>query len=128
MSNNLTLYAKWTPNNRVSYTVIHWWENANDDGYSFHESKTEYGKVGATTSVSAERYNGFTAQTINQETIAGDGSTIVNVYYKRNVYTVKFYSYSSWVSRSEEYTNLRITAKYGANISDKWPTYDGSST
>ena len=128
LSNNLTLYAKWTPNNRVSYTVIHWWENANDDGYSFHESKTEYGKVGATTSVSAERYNGFTAQTINQETIAGDGSTIVNVYYKRNVYTVKFYSYSSRVSRSEEYTNLRITAKYGANISDKWPTYDGSST
>jgi len=128
LSNNLTLYAKWTPNNRVSYTVIHWWENANDDGYSFHESKTEYGKVGATTSVSAERYNGFTAQTINQETIAGDGSTIVNVYYKRNVYTVKFYSYSSWVSRSEEYTNLRITAKYGANISDKWPTYDGSRT
>lgn len=50
------------------------------------------------------------------------------MYYKRNVYTVKFYSYSSWVSRSEEYTNLRITAKYGANISDKWPTYDGSST
>ena len=128
LSNNLTLYAKWTPYNRVSYTVIHWWENANDDGYSFHESKTEYGKVGATTSVSAERYNGFTAQTINQETIAGDGSTIVNVYYKRNVYTVKFYSYSSWVSRSVEYTNLRITAKYGANISDKWPTYDGSST
>ena len=128
LSNNLTLYAKWTPNNRVSYTVIHWWENANDDGYSFHESKTEYGKVGATTRVSAERYNGFTAQTINQETIAGDGSTIVNVYYKRNVYTVKFYSYSSRVSRSEEYTNLRITAKYGANISDKWPTYDGSST
>lgn len=128
LSNNLTLYAKWTPNNRVSYTVIHWWENANDDGYSFHESKTEYGKVGATTSVSAERYNGFTAQTINQETIAGDGSTIVNVYYKRNVYTVKFYSYSRLFSSSKEYTNLRITAKYGANISDKWPTYNGSST
>ena len=34
LSNNLTLYAKWTPNNKVSYTVIHWWENANDDGYS----------------------------------------------------------------------------------------------
>ena len=133
LSNNLTLYAKWTPNNRVSYTVIHWWENANDDGYSFHESKTEYGKVGATTSVSAERYNGFTAQTINQETIAGDGSTIVNVYYKRNMYEVKFssYSHTDWRGHSHpgtEYTSLRITAKYGANISDKWPTYNGSST
>lgn len=32
------------------------------------------------------------------------------------------------ISSSREYTDLRITAKYGANISDKWPTYKGSST
>ena len=31
-------------------------------------------------------------------------------------------------SSSREYTSLRITAKYGANIRDKWPTYKGSST
>ncbi len=40
----------------------------------------------------AKSYLGFTAQTITQETIAGDGSTIVSVYYKRNIYTVTFWS------------------------------------
>ena len=39
----LTLYAVWTPNANTQYTVIHWWQNANDDGYSFHESETKTG-------------------------------------------------------------------------------------
>lgn len=92
------------------------------------DTQTEKGTTGAQTKAKAKSYSGFTAQTIEQKTIAGDGSTIVNVYYKRNVYDVKFYSYSGWFSSSQEYTSLKITAKYGANISDKWPTYDGSST
>ena len=71
-----------------------------------------------------ESCTGFTAQTITQQAIAGDGSTVVNVYYKRNVYEIKFFK----VRSSSEYTSLRITAKYGAAIGDKWPTYDGSST
>ena len=32
------------------------------------------------------------------------------------------------VKEKKEYTDLRISAKYGANIRDKWPTYNGSST
>ena len=124
----LTLYAVWTPNTRTQYTVIHWQENADDDEYSYAESETKYGTTGAQTSAAAKSYTGFTAQTIAQQTIAGDGSTIVSVYYKRNVYEVKFYSNSSWYSSSEEYTSLRITAKYGANISNRWPTYNGSNT
>ena len=124
----LTLYAVWTPNANTRYTVIHWQENANDDDYSFAESETQYGTTGAQTSAAAKSYTGFKAQPITQQTIAGDGSTIVNVYYKRNVYEVKFYSNSGLFSNPKEYTSLRITAKYGANISKKWPTYNGSST
>ena len=129
-----TLYAVWTANTNTRYTVIHWLENADDDGYSYEKSETKTGATGAQTSAAAKSYTGFTAQTIAQQTIAGDGSTIVSVYYKRNVYEVKFYSYSTsgglWTpgSPSVEYENLRITAKYGANISDKWPTYNGSNT
>ena len=123
----LTLYAVWTANANTRYTVIHWLENADDDGYSYRESETKTGATGAQTSAAEKSYTGFTAQNIAQQTIAGDGSTIVNVRYKRNVYEVKFYSYSGWYSDSEEYTSLRITAKYGANISDKWPTYNGSN-
>lgn len=136
LSDDLTLYAKWNPSSNVSYTVIHWLENADDDNYSLAASESKSGITGSKTEATAKTYVGFTspaAKDIEQETIAGDGSTIVNVYYKRNMYEVKFssYSYPDWRGHSHpgtEYTSLRITAKYGANISDKWPTYNGSST
>lgn len=127
ITTSTTVYAGWKAAD-TTYTVIHWQENADDNGYSYKESETKQGASGKQTAATAKSYLGFTAQTITQETIAGDGSTIVNVYYKRNLYEVKFYSYSGWFSSSEEYVNLRITAKYGANIRDKWPTYNGSST
>lgn len=123
-----TLYAKWTAGTETKYTVIHFWENANDDGYSFKESETKTGATGDKTNATAKRYPGFTAQTITQQDIKGDGSTIVSVKYKRDVYEVKFYSNSGIFSSSKEYTSLRITAKYGASIGDKWPTYNGSNT
>ena len=120
---NITLFAKWTAST-ASYTVIHFQENADDIDYSYVESETRYDTVGNQTYAVAKSYDGFTAEPITQATIAGDGSTIVNVYYKRNVYEVKFYKYHSYGSFGGEYredTNLRITAKYGANISAKWP-------
>ena len=113
-----TLYAKWTEKGNTSYTVIHWLENADDDGYSYQASETKTGTTGSKTKATAKSYTGFTAQTITQETIKGDGSTIVSVYYKRNVYEVKFFTDHN--GKNED-TSLRITAKYGANISDKWP-------
>lgn len=113
-----TLYAKWTEKGNTSYTVIHWLENADDDGYSYQASETKTGTTGSKTKATAKSYTGFTAQTITQETIKGDGSTIVSVYYKRNVYEVKFFTDRN--GKNED-TSLRITAKYGANISDKWP-------
>ena len=123
----MTLKAHWKAT-KVSYTVIHWWENADDDGYSFHESENKTGLTGTEANAKAKSYEGFTAQPVTKKTIKGDGSTIVSVYYKRNMYDVKFYSYSSWYTSSKEYTDLRITAKYGQDISKKWPTYKGSST
>lgn len=155
-----TLYAKWTENGNTRYTVIHWLENADDDGYSADTAvDTKYGKTGADTAASARSYTGFTAQTITQKTIAGDGSTIVSVYYKRNVYKVTFYLDDPiYNCGKEEHTHrwpgcydwrgnldcgkeahthssacgkietIVIEAKHGANISDQWPTVNGSST
>ena len=137
VSAEATVTARWKTNSKTEYTVIHWQENADDNEYSSKDIEIKSGTTGAKTAATAksskdEDYQGFTAQKIEQKTIAGDGSTIVNVYYKRNIYDVKFYSYSSgwgWeYSPSQEYTSLRITAKYGANISKKWPTYNGSNT
>ena len=126
LEQKLTLYAVWTANDNTRYTVIHWQENADDDEYSYAESETKTGTTGAQTNATAKSYTGFTAQTIAQQTIAGDGSTIVNVYYKRNEYKVQFYERKN--RKWQEITSLTITAKYGANISKQWPTYNGSST
>ena len=64
----------------------------------------------------------FTASTISQKTIKGDGSTIVNVYYKRKTYTMHFKERRN--SRKDLST---ITKKWGQSISKKeWPTYDGN--
>ena len=135
LTDNIALEAAWTAKADTRYTVIHWQENANDDEYSFKESETKTGTTGEQTNARAKSYQGFTAQTVEQKTIAGDGSTIVNVYYKRNVYEVKFYSriwqqgfWGGQYVRGTEYTDLRITAKYGASIGNQWPTVGESNT
>ena len=130
----MTLKAHWNPS-EVNYTFIHWWENADDNGYSFQELETKKGLTGSEVNAKAKSYKGFTAQPVTKKTIKGDGSTIVSVYYKRNVYDVKFYSFYEagnwpWTSSKEpvEYPELKITAKYGQDISKQWPTKSGSST
>ena len=131
----MTLTAHWKAA-EVSYTVIHWWENADDDEYAFHESETKTGLTGSETAAVEKSYTVqgknifgesvkdkvFTATTIEQKTIKGDGSTIVNVYYKRKTYTMYFKERSN--SRTD-YTT--ITKKWGQSISKKeWPTYNGN--
>lgn len=134
LTSNITLTAHWRSNTSTKYTVIHWQEKADESGWSLHETETKTGGTGAQTAAAAKSYDGFTAQTITQQTINGDGSTIVNVYYKRNVYEVKFYVDKGWLIYNwQEKTESRITAKYGANISKKWPggiwaTSPGGST
>ena len=150
VSAKATVTAHWKANSKTEYTVIHWQENADDDNYTLEESVRETGTTGTETKAQAKNYEGFTAQEITQKTIAGDGSTIVNVYYKRNIYDVKFMNFTCnkeehkhgflcglWCNKEEhqhnekcytEITGLTIHAKHGANISDKWPTYQGSST
>lgn len=126
--NGGTHTAQWQKNN-ANYTVQYWQENANDDGYSYKESTTKSAPSGnAVSGTNDKTYAGFTynAEKTDKDVIVkGDGSTVVNVYYKRNVYEVKFYKWQSgflgfggkWV----EDASLRITAKYGAFIGDKWP-------
>lgn len=126
VTNPMTLKARWNAT-KVSYTVIHWWENADDNEYSFYESEKLKGLTGDTTTAAAKSYtikgkniygedtsdNVFTATPIEQQTIKGDGSTIVNVYYKRKTYTMQFKE--SWYS----YKNLSTITKNGVKVFQK---------
>lgn len=107
---NLYYEAIWALD-YTSYTVVYWKENANDENYSFWGSKT----VGLTDdgvydqSVSAglvvsgqddfvaddkEHFTFDFYKTDKNVVVKNDGSTIVNVYYTRNTYQVKFQAYS----------------------------------
>lgn len=130
---NQTLKAQWTASD-VQYRVQYWQENANDTGYSYVEFQTETAKAGAVVSGDTYKdskfYTGFTYHHADTNvTVAGDGSTVVNVYFNRNLYTVTFKELTCnntlfWHNHNEScYGKVAktITAKYGAFIGDQWP-------
>lgn len=97
---NTTYKAKWKPG-ESGFTVVFWYENANDDGYSYAGS-IKPANVAPGTQKSSGDYKDaaftgrddthFTYNTAKVETVTvkGDGSTVLNVYFKRNTYTLTF--------------------------------------
>ena len=88
---NVTVSATFTalPPDMASYTVKHLQQNISDDDYTLTESETKTGTVGQSTDASAKSYEGFTAQSVTQATIAASG-TVVEIKYDRKSYTVTF--------------------------------------
>lgn len=134
-----SLTATWRPGN-VDYTVIYWYENADDDGYSYVASASknaQTGKVVRSADHQSDNFNGkdtahFTYNSDREETatVAGDGSTILNVYFTRKTYTLTFGEMEGlW---NPQYSIVAtITAKYDQEISQEFSkppfntTYDG---
>lgn len=97
---NTTYTAKWTPG-ESGFTVVFWYENANDDGYSYagsikpanvapgtQKSSNDYQNENFTGRDATHfTYNAAKAETV---TVKGDGSTVLNVYFTRNTYTLTF--------------------------------------
>ncbi len=84
--------ATWTPNTDTPYTVRHYRADLNGI-YPESLCETETGRTGTTgtaTMAAARSYDGFTAQTVQQKTISGDGRTVVKIYYTRNQTTLHF--------------------------------------
>lgn len=78
--------------NGYAYTVKHYQENLDDDGYTLVEADTQTLYGTGTTAAVAKTYTGFTAQAVTQTTIAEDGSTVVEIRYTRNLYTITLHS------------------------------------
>ncbi len=92
---NLDLYAIWN-GKQVSYSLVYWQENADDTDYTYKETVNKTGIAGTQAVVAAndrkiDRYPYFSYDHYDTNTtIKGDGSTVVNIYYSRNAYTVRF--------------------------------------
>ena len=90
-----TYAAKWTKQDS-KYQIQYWQENADDDGYSYVESETVTAATGDVVNYNGNKsYAGFTRNTDKTDknvTVKGDGSTVLNVYFDREVYTIYFIS------------------------------------
>lgn len=117
-ANDVTLTAQWKVDDRVDYLVQYWLENANDNDYSYDSSVTKTAVSGTViTKVDDKSYTGFEYDHTDGATVAADGSSVVNVYYKRNTYTLTFKVNESynWVTKAE-FENV----KYGEDTTKYW--------
>lgn len=120
-ANDVTLTAQWKVDDRVDYLVQYWLENANDNDYSYDSSVTKTAAPGTViTKVDDKSYTGFKYDHTDGATVAADGSSVVNVYYKRNTYTLTFkvdegIVFTKWVTKAE-FKNV----KYGEDTTKYW--------
>ena len=97
----------------VTFTVNHWLQNVNDNGYTLDTDATVEAKglTGRPVGESlANSYDGFYSLLYDTSTaIAADGSTVVDVYYDRLYYLISF-------DLDGGYGVEPIYARYGADI------------
>lgn len=144
LEEELKLYAVWTPRTDTKFFINYWTENAEDSDYSLESSRvgtgtTEseiilkddaegYGKE----NLSSEYRDFFTFQKYDTgKVIMPDGSTVVNVYYSRNKYTMCFYheqTGEAWGIGDADIGNCKLVyefqAKYGQRIAMHFPVKD----
>lgn len=125
-----TVTAQWANATQASYQVVYWGENLTG-GYDYLYADSRTGAVGGnipySTSLTASRMPqgleaaGFELDSVKSAgnvEITADGSAVKNVYFSRKTFTIKFYR-EGWWGWSED-TSLRITAKYGEDVSARW--------
>lgn len=115
------------------FTVLFWYENANDDGYSVAGTYTPVDVAPGTEKKSDDyknqsftgrddkhfTYNAAKAETV---TVKGDGSTVLNVYYTRNKYTLTFIEGGqiTLTCTKTEHTHSDSCCKYGGTGLTHW--------
>jgi uncharacterized repeat protein (TIGR02543 family) len=176
IGNDTTLHAVWTPNT-VPYTVVFWYEKPNivdgsgepvdpgekADNYDYYFQFSESAPAGTSTdnitnaanvdalikarTANTPPYSEFRHASSGADTVLGNGSTVVNIYFKRNVYNFTF-DLDYAISASREFpkedrrndSTLTIkgktynsgkyiySAKYEQDISEIWPGNSRSVT
>ena len=135
VTQDITLYANWTPVTNAQYVVKHYKE-ALDGTYPLEppHADTEHksGRPGTNAAYTPNAYEGFTYESnltnINgiQQTsgnIAADGSTVVKLYYKRKIISVKFNPNGGNIGGNTG--TVTKTGKYGAPLTAPTATKSG---
>ena len=112
-ASDLTYAATWAADENTPFVVEHYYQNANDNGYTLAETVTEQGTTN--TEVNGANLRRDLANAVFEraetKTINADGSTVIKVYYTRTTHKITF-TYGDKVGESEEYT-----LRYGQTVS-----------
>lgn len=95
-----TLYAVWNAKT-VNYTLVYWFEKPdiigdagdNLDNYEFYKAVTKTALAGTQPNFTAGQLDAITYGTYYKtmaQPVLGNGTSVVNVYFKRTLYTFKF--------------------------------------
>jgi len=158
ISTDTTLYAIWIAQ-QVNYSVVFYQEKPNFSGdpgtdttnYEFVYQFTRQAQAGSDTatlitlaqvianssSANLPQFSSLAFATASNEQVLGNGSTILNIYFKRNVYTFSFTLYDGSASAtrnatltkidaqagtySDSTTKYSFQAKFEQNIAELWP-------
>lgn len=111
---NLDLTAYWTANTNTPYTINYYFENINNEGFSYGYSETEYGTSDFEKMLYPKEISGFITPNSQTIVVKADGKTTVDLYYYRNRYLVTFVYNSGEIKNSDNY-------KYGDTLSNVIP-------
>ena len=117
------LYAKWKAKTDMAYTVQHLQQNISDDKYTVIDTENKTGTTDTMTVAAAKSYPGFTAQAVTQQTIKGDGTTIVQIKYDRNEITLTLDLNN--LNSTNPHDIKKVKGRYGAPVTVAEPTCSG---
>ena len=132
---NLSYTANWTANTDTPYIVKHWQQTVtggdaeNSTNYTVKDTQNLTGTTASSVSPSVKTYTGFTSPSKKTATIAANGSTVINYYYKRNSYTVSLTKGTgiSSVSGAGTYKyNASVTINATPSTGYSWSKWTGT--
>ena len=118
-----TYTAVWTAKGDIAYKVEHYQQNADDDGYTLHDTDPLTGATDAEVTAAARNYDHFVlnesaAGTVSSGVIAADGSLVLRLYYDRETLRVTFDAGEGGTLTDE----AEKTFRYGQTFSVTAPT------
>lgn len=118
--------AQWSAD-QANYLVQYWLEDAEDTDYNYDSSVQRSAAVDSTVSGTGDKtYTGFHFDHADQNvTVNGDGTSVVNVYYKRNTWTLRFENVRGALKCTKpEHTHSKACCKYGGTSLTHWAHSD----
>ena len=123
---DLVVTAKWEAAKKADYKIIYWTETVKEGVYTVNHVTNGTGPVGSSIPNGSytvpEGYNTtpVVGKTDVDVKITADGTAVKNIYYARDKYSITFMRWNSrrWTWKEDE--SLKITARYGVDVSAQW--------